>query len=134
MKTKKEIIENWLPRYTGLPLEKFGKYILLTNFQNYVDRFAKWQGVDVVGRDRSMPCATDGEITIINFSMGSANAATIMDLLGAIQPTTDGQTLVKLLCWKPLVTQLYPTLCDPWTAARQAPLSIAFSRQDYWSG
>jgi AMP nucleosidase len=86
MKTKQEIVENWLPRYTGLPLEKFGKYILLTNFQNYVDRFAEWQGVEVVGRDRSMPCATDGEITIINFSMGSANAATIMDLLNAIQP------------------------------------------------
>ena len=54
MKTKQEIVENWLPRYTGLPLEKFGKYILLTNFQNYVDRFAEWQGVEVVGRDRSM--------------------------------------------------------------------------------
>ena len=76
MKTKQEIVENWLPRYTGLSLDKFGKYILLTNFQNYVDRFAEWQGVEVVGRDRSMPCATDGEITIINFSMGSANAAT----------------------------------------------------------
>ena len=86
MKTKKEIVENWLPRYTGLPLEKFGKYILLTNFQNYVDRFAAWQGVEVVGKDKPMPCATDGEITIINFSMGSANAATIMDLLGAIHP------------------------------------------------
>ena len=49
MKTKREIVENWLPRYTGLPLDKFGKYILLTNFQNYVDRFAEWQGVEVVG-------------------------------------------------------------------------------------
>ena len=52
MKTKQEIVENWLPRYTGLSLDKFGKYILLTNFQNYVDRFAEWQGVEVVGRDR----------------------------------------------------------------------------------
>ena len=86
MKTKQEIVENWLPRYTGLPLEKFGKYILLTNFQNYVDRFAEWQGIEVIGLDRSMPCATDGEITIINFSMGSANAATIMDLLSAVKP------------------------------------------------
>ena len=83
MKTKNEIVENWLPRYTGLPLERFGKYILLTNFQNYVDRFATWQNVEVVGKDKPMPCATDGEITIINFSMGSANAATIMDLLSA---------------------------------------------------
>ena len=86
MKTKKEIVDNWLPRYTGLPLERFGKYILLTNFQDYVDRFAAWQGVEVVGKDKPMPCASDGEITIINFSMGSANAATIMDLLGAITP------------------------------------------------
>ena len=58
MKTKQEIVENWLPRYTGLPLDQFGKYILLTNFQNYVDRFAEWQGVEVIGRDRSMPCAS----------------------------------------------------------------------------
>ena len=79
-------MENWLPRYTGLPLEKFGKYILLTNFQNYVDRFAAWQNVEVVGKDKPMPCATDDEITIINFSMGSANAATIMDLLVAVKP------------------------------------------------
>ena len=27
-----------------------------------------------------------------------------------------------------------PTLCDPWTAAYQAPLSMGFSRQEYWSG
>ena len=33
-----------------------------------------------------------------------------------------------------LVTQLCPTLCDPWTAAHQAPLSMEFSRQEYWSG
>ena len=26
------------------------------------------------------------------------------------------------------------TLRDPWTAAYQAPLSMGFSRQEYWSG
>ncbi len=86
MKTKKEIIKNWLPRYTGMALEKFGSYILLTNFQHYVDLFAQWHGVEIVGRDRPMPCATAGDITIINFTMGSPNAATIMDLLGIISP------------------------------------------------
>lgn len=86
MKTKKEIVENWLPRYTGLALHQFGKYILLTNFSNYVQLFADWHGVEVVGRKRSMPCATAEGITIINFGMGSPNAATIMDLLGAIKP------------------------------------------------
>ena len=33
-----------------------------------------------------------------------------------------------------LVTQSCPTLGDPWTVAHQAPLSMGFSRQEYWSG
>lgn len=79
-------MDNWLPRYTGVPLEKFGKYVLLTNFQRYVDLFAKAHKVPVHGRDKPMPTATAGDITIINFGMGSANAATVMDLLSAIEP------------------------------------------------
>lgn len=86
MKTKKEIVENWLPRYTGQPLEAFGEYILLTNFSQYLDLFAKLKGVPVVGSDKPMPCATWKNITLINFGMGSANAATIMDLLSSIEP------------------------------------------------
>lgn len=86
MKTKEEIVKNWLPRYTGLPLKDFGKYILLTNFDHYVDLFAAWHNVPVIGKDRPMPNATANDITIINFGMGSSNAATIMDLLTAIEP------------------------------------------------
>ncbi len=86
MKTKQEIVDNWLPRYTGELLENFGKYILLTNFSNYVSMFAKWNDVQVVGADRPMQCATANGITIINFGMGSPGAATIMDLLTAIEP------------------------------------------------
>ncbi len=86
MKTRSEIVTNWLPRYTGVPVEKFGKYILLTNFQNYVELFAQINGVAIDGKDRPMPNATAGDITIINFGMGSATAATIMDLLSAIPP------------------------------------------------
>jgi len=86
MRTKEEIVKNWLPRYTGLPLEEFGKYILLTNFDNYVEKFAEWYNVPVVGKDKPMPNATAGNITIINFGMGSANAATVMDLLGGMDP------------------------------------------------
>lgn len=86
MTSKEEIVKNWLPRYTGTSLEDFGKYILLTNFNNYVDFFANKYGVEVKGKDKAMPNATHNGITIINFSMGSANAATIMDLLSAIQP------------------------------------------------
>lgn len=86
MKTKEEIVHNWLPRYTGQELEKFGKYILLTNFENYVQLFADWHNVEVVGLHKPMQCATAGDITIINFGMGSPGAATIMDLLTAIEP------------------------------------------------
>ena len=86
MKTKHDIVANWLPRYTGTPLEEFGKYILLVNFSNYVRLFAEWHNVAVRGEDRPMLNATANGISIINFGMGSAGAATIMDLLGAIQP------------------------------------------------
>jgi AMP nucleosidase len=86
LNTRREIVENWLPRYTGVPLEKFGDYILLTNFQRYVDMFAKAHKVPVRGRGKPMPSATAGQITIVNFGMGSANAATVMDLLSAIKP------------------------------------------------
>jgi AMP nucleosidase len=86
MKTKKEIVENWLPRYTGKNLDDFGKYILLTNFQDYVERFAQRFDVPIDGTDKNMPSATAEGITIINFGMGSPNAATIMDLLSSIHP------------------------------------------------
>jgi AMP nucleosidase len=86
MKTKQEIVENWLARYTMRPLNEFTKYILLTNFSKYVKIFASHYNVPVVGVDSNMPNASADGITIINFGMGSANAATIMDLLGAVQP------------------------------------------------
>ncbi len=86
MKTKKDIVNNWLPRYTGQAISEFGEYILLTNFSNYVELFAGWNNVQVIGRDRPMQCATAENITIINFGMGSPGAATIMDLLSAIEP------------------------------------------------
>lgn len=86
MKNKEEIVQNWLPRYTGTPLNEFGKYILLTNFNKYVKKFAEWNNVEIKGGDMPMPNATANGITIINFGMGSANAATIMDLLSAIEP------------------------------------------------
>ncbi len=86
MKTKQEIVDNWLPRYTGRKLEDFSQYILLTNFQYYVDVFAQWHNVEVLGNDKNMPNASAEGVTIINFGMGSPNAATIMDLLSAISP------------------------------------------------
>lgn len=86
MAKKNEIVENWLPRYTGVPVEEFGEYVLLTNFKDYVDKFAAIMGTEVRGLDKPMQSATKDNISIINFSMGSPMAATIMDLLTAIMP------------------------------------------------
>ena len=82
-----QITKNWLPRYTGMPLDNFGEYILLTNFRHYVDMFAEMFSCDIQGESKPMQAATNSDgLTIINFGIGSANAATIMDLLSAIQP------------------------------------------------
>jgi AMP nucleosidase len=86
LKTKAEIVRDWLPRYTGRPLEGFGEYILLSNFLGYVEMFAERFGVEVIGRDKPMQSATAERITILNFGMGSAMAATVMDLLLAVEP------------------------------------------------
>ncbi len=86
MKTREEIVENWLFRYTGTPADEMGKYILLTNFNQYLNLFSQWFDAPIKGLDRAMPSATHEQISIINFGMGSANAATIMDLLSSVKP------------------------------------------------
>ncbi len=86
MKTKAEIIKDWLPRYTGTPLEKISKYILLTNFSNYLELFASMYDVPITGLKKPMQTVTADNITLINFGMGSAMAATVMDLLCAVKP------------------------------------------------
>lgn len=86
MKSKQEIVTNWLPRYTDTPLKDFSKYILLTNFDTYLHMFSKLYDVPIRGQGNPMPNITAEGITLINFGMGSANAATVMDLLSAIKP------------------------------------------------
>jgi len=86
MISKQQIVANWLPRYTGQALNDFGPYILLTNFSNYVKSFAEIFNTEVIGADKPFQCATAEKITIINFGMGSPGAATVMDLLSAINP------------------------------------------------
>ena len=87
METKLEIAKNWLPRYTGMPLEMFGDYILITNFKDYVLKFADRFNCDVYGEGRAMQASTNSDgLTIIKYGIGSPNAATIMDLLVAAKP------------------------------------------------
>ena len=87
MLDKKTIARDWLTRYTGMPLGKFGEYVLLTNFRDYMHRFADRFNCEIHGLDLPMQAATNSEgLTIVNFGIGSPNAATIMDLLTACDP------------------------------------------------
>lgn len=86
MKTKQEIVNNWLPRYTGNPVKNFTEHIMLTNFSSYLELFSELYNAPVIGHDNPMPCVVAEGITLINIGMGSANAATIMDLLSAVNP------------------------------------------------
>lgn len=81
------IARDWLPRYTGMPLNEFGDRILLTNFDYYVQQFAKKFDCEIYGEGKPMQATTNSAgLSIINFGIGSANAATIMDLLSAREP------------------------------------------------
>lgn len=81
------IARDWLPRYTGMPIDQFGDYILLTNFANYVEKFSERFNCPIVGQGKPMQASTNKDgLTIINFGIGSANAATIMDLMLARKP------------------------------------------------
>jgi AMP nucleosidase len=84
--SKSRIVKDWLPRYTGMSLEKFGEYILLVNFSGYVRTFADRHDVPLYGADRPMQAATADNISIINFGIGSPNAGLVIDLLEAIRP------------------------------------------------
>ncbi|OQX95026.1 AMP nucleosidase [candidate division KSB1 bacterium 4572_119] len=87
MLNRLKIAKDWLPRYTGMALNKFGDYILLTNFRSYVNFFADKFNCDIYGENHPMQAATNSQgLTIVNFGIGSPNAATIMDLLVARQP------------------------------------------------
>ena len=86
MKDKAEIVRDWLPRYTGRNLDEFGSYVLLVNFSHYVEAFAERFGVSVYGDGFPIQSATFDGVTILNFGMGSAMAATVMDLLSAVAP------------------------------------------------
>ncbi|MDQ8204503.1 AMP nucleosidase [Pelagicoccus sp. SDUM812003] len=86
MNSKKEIVEDWLPRYTGTELKAFGDYILLCNFDQYLELFAERFGVEIKGAGKPMQCVTAGRISLVNFGIGSPSAATIIDLLTAVKP------------------------------------------------
>ena len=139
MKDKQAIVDNWLPRYTGVPLDGFGEHILLTNFGGYLGHFSAMTGAPVVGVDRPMPSATADGITMINFGMGSPNAATVMDLLSAICPKAVlflGKCMARRWIWVRTISAVWDrTWVSGWRrkCSKLTPHSAAASRRS-WEG
>ena len=78
MKTKLDIAKNWLPRYTGTKIDEFGDYMLLTNFHDYVEKFAAKFNTDVKGIGRPMQTSTNSDgLSLINFGIGLLNFSLI---------------------------------------------------------
>ena len=154
MKTKAEIVENWLPRYTQHPLSDFGQCVLLTNFNNYVDIFCQQTGTAIPDYAANMRMATAGDITIINFGMGSPNAAIVMDLLSAVNPkaclflgkcggispkTRLGNWILPLagIRGEGTSNDYYPPEVPALPAfmlQRAVSTAVRNARQDYWTG
>ena len=154
MVSKSDIVKDWLTRYTGTPLDEFGEYILLTNFNSYLEKFCQITGAEIQGTDKAMPNATHNGITFINFTMGSANAATIMDLLSAVTPkaclflgkcgglkkkTAIGDLILPIAAIRGEGTSndYFPPevpALPAFTLQRAVSTTIRESHRDYWTG
>jgi AMP nucleosidase len=94
--TREIIGVNLLERYTGSELSQFQPYILLTNFDKYVEAFAKNFNLPLQ-RGSAMTACHNPQIgvSIINFGVGSPVAALIAELLSLIHPKA---TLMLGMC------------------------------------
>ena len=54
------ITKDWLPRYTGMEIDEFGDYILLTNFSDYVIRFSEMFDVETYRSRKRILIANSG--------------------------------------------------------------------------
>ena len=77
-----QIAIDTLERYSGSSASDFQPYLLLTNFPQYVERFAEKRGLPVI-RGAMFTCAHSPEekISILDFKIGSPAAALIVDLV-----------------------------------------------------
>lgn len=86
-KKKHKIASDMLERYTGSPISHFQKQIILTNFDYYLERFAALFGDERTrGSAMSVVHSVKKNVSIIDFSIGSPNAAIIIELLATTDP------------------------------------------------
>ncbi len=84
---KQKIARDMLERYTGSPPDRFGKQIILTNFDYYLERFHTQCGdLRTQGSAMAVVHSTKSGVSIVDFSIGSPTAALIIELLATIEP------------------------------------------------
>jgi AMP nucleosidase len=84
---KHKIARDMLERYTGSPPEQFGKQIILTNFDYYLERFHTLCGDSrTQGSAMGVVHSSSTGVSIVDFSIGSPTAALIIELLATIDP------------------------------------------------
>jgi AMP nucleosidase len=87
LKARRRIALDTLSRYAGCDYSKFQKFILLTNFPNYVNCFAEKQNVAVFnGPVLNVAHDPDCEISIIDYRVGAPLAALVVDVLSYLNP------------------------------------------------
>src|SRR5829696_2814367 len=140
MKTKEEIVNNWLPRYTDTALKDFGKYVLLVNFEEYLQMFSAWYNVPIRGLAKPMPNVTAEGITLINFGMGSPNAATVMDLLSGLKRKNNlGDLILPIAAIRGegTSTDYFPPevpALPAFNLQKAVSTTIRNHERDYWTG
>jgi AMP nucleosidase len=84
---KRKIALDMLERYTGSHPSDFRKQIILTNFGYYLDRFDKLCGdTRTQGSAMAVVHSKKVDVSIVDFSIGSPNAALIIELLSVLDP------------------------------------------------
>ena len=84
---KRRIAQDMLERYTGSPAERYKKQIILTNFDYYLERFHSLCGSErFKGSAMSVVHSDSANVSIVDFSIGSPNAALIIELLSTVDP------------------------------------------------
>lgn len=85
---KRKIALDMLERYTGHEFTDFQPQIILTNFHYYFDRFQKLlpDAVATKGSAFAAASSASAKVTIVEFGIGSAMAALVMELLAIVEP------------------------------------------------
>ncbi|MBN1558655.1 AMP nucleosidase [candidate division KSB1 bacterium] len=84
---KLKIAREMLERYTGSAIDDFQKYILLTNFDKYIDVFARrYRSAKQTGSMWSAVHSRESHVTMIDFKIGAPTAALVIELLSVIEP------------------------------------------------